>query len=71
VFNFLYKAIDQVAEEKGLETGQSNHVFSGDYADNLGSIVTLTEGNDYGVVKVEGGELILDMDDFRPDLGTF
>jgi len=29
------------------------------------------EGADLGVVKVENGKLVLDMDDFNPDFGTF
>ena len=29
------------------------------------------EGADLGVVKVENGKLVLDMNDFRPDFGTF
>jgi hypothetical protein len=29
------------------------------------------EGADLGVVKVENGKLVLDMDEFRPDFGTF
>jgi hypothetical protein len=29
------------------------------------------EGADLGVVKVENGKLVLDMEDFSPDFGTF
>lgn len=29
------------------------------------------EGTDLGVIKVEGGKFVLDMDDFDPDFGTF
>lgn len=29
------------------------------------------EGTDLGVVKVENGKLVLDMDDFNPDFGVF
>jgi hypothetical protein len=31
----------------------------------------LKEGQDLGVIKVEEGELIIDMSDFDPDFGTF
>ncbi len=31
----------------------------------------LVEGTDYGDVKVEDGKLVVDMDDFAPDFGTF
>jgi hypothetical protein len=33
--------------------------------------VFLIEDTDYGVVKVQGGKLVLDMDDFAADLGNF
>jgi hypothetical protein len=29
------------------------------------------EGTDLGVIKVEDGKFVLDMDDFSPDFGTF
>ena len=29
------------------------------------------EGTDLGIIKVEGGKFVLDMDDFEPDFGTF
>lgn len=29
------------------------------------------EGTDLGVIKVENGKFVLDMDDFDPDFGTF
>lgn len=31
----------------------------------------LKEGQDLGIVKVQDGKLVLDMADFRPDMGTF
>ena len=31
----------------------------------------LKEGQDLGVVKVEGGELVIDMKNFDPDFGIF
>ncbi len=31
----------------------------------------LIEDTDYGVVRVQGGKLVLDMDDFAADLGNF
>ena len=32
---------------------------------------SLVENTDYGVVKVQGGKLVLDMQDFDADLGRF
>jgi len=32
---------------------------------------SLAEGTDLGVIKVEGGKFVLDMNDFDPDFGTF
>lgn len=31
----------------------------------------LVENTDYGVIKVQGGKLVLDMQDFDADLGRF
>jgi len=31
----------------------------------------LREGQDLGVIKVEQGELVIDMSNFDPDFGTF
>lgn len=30
-----------------------------------------TEGTDLGVIKVENGKFVLDMDDFNPDFGVY
>lgn len=66
--NSIYQRLAEIEAENPPESGENP---TGSTYQFPTTSLDLTEGADYGVVKVENGKLVIDVQDFNADFGNF